>query len=211
MPAKSAPRSGPKREIHILSTRDVQRLLAACSRRSPTGLRNGALVALLFGAGLRLSEALALKVRDFDMEQRTVTVHHGKGDKRRVSAIVSDAVPYLDRWLEKRKALGITGHKPVFCTITASSDGTLMPGSKLKDAYVRASLRRIAEKAGLGKRVHAHGFRHSHAFKLHREGWSVLEIQKQLGHANLAVTSVYLGHIGAHELAERMGETSWGF
>ena len=65
-------------------------------------------------------------------------------------------------------------------------------------------LNRLAERAGIGKRVHAHGFRHSHAHLLRERGWDVEEIRKQLGHSNLLVTSDYLDHIGANRLPERM-------
>ena len=61
-------------------------------------------------------------------------------------------------------------------------------------------------RAGLDKRVHAHGFRHSHAVLLRRRGWDVEEIRKQLGHSSLLVTSAYLDHLGATDLPERMRE-----
>ena len=65
-------------------------------------------------------------------------------------------------------------------------------------------LKRLARAAGLEKRVHPHGFRHSHAFLLRERGWDVEAIRKQLGHSSLLVTSVYLDHLGATDLAKKM-------
>jgi predicted ATP-dependent Lon-type protease len=67
-----------RREIDILTQDDVRGLMAACSRRSPTGVRNRALIALLYGSGLRIAEALALKPKDLDLQRLAVTVHAGK-------------------------------------------------------------------------------------------------------------------------------------
>ena len=69
-----------------------------------------------------------------------------------------------------------------------------------------ACLRRLARKIGLGKRIFPHLFRHSHAALLRERGFDIEEIRKQLGHANLEVTSVYLDHLGAHHLGERVRE-----
>mgnify|MGYP002638464463 CR=1 FL=1 len=71
----------------------------------------------------------------------------------------------------------------------------------------------MAKKArakGFNKRIHAHGFRHAHAHQLRKQGWDMHEIQKQLGHASLSVTGIYLDHIGAHELSEKMRDADWG-
>ena len=71
-------------------------------------------------------------------------------------------------------------------------------------AYVRALMPRLARKAGIEKRVHAHGLRHTHAAELAMEGKPVNLIQAQLGHASLAVTSTYLAHIAPVQLIEAM-------
>lgn len=74
-----------------------------------------------------------------------------------------------------------------------------------------ARLSKKAKAAGLDKRIHAHGFRHSHAHLLRKQGLDMCLIQKQLGHANLAVASVYLDHVGANELAEAIGGLDLSF
>jgi integrase/recombinase XerD len=195
-----------RREIDILTQDDVRALMAACSRRSPTGVRNRALIALLYGSGLRIAEALALKPKDLDLQRLGVTVHSGKRGKRRVSAIFPDAVEVVQRWLDWRKDLGIDGQAPVFCTIKHERAGSWVtaPGHPLSREYVAACLHRLARKTGLTKRLFPHLFRHSHAALLRERGFDIEEIRKQLGHANLEVTSVYLDHLGANHLGERV-------
>ena len=79
----------------------------------------------------------------------------------------------------------------------------------MKQDYIRALLPRLARKAGIEKRVHAHGLRHTHAAELAQEGIPVNVIQQQLGHANLAVTSIYLAHIAPQQLIDTMKERKW--
>jgi site-specific recombinase XerD len=79
----------------------------------------------------------------------------------------------------------------------------------LKPTYVRGLLPRLAAKAGIEKRVHAHGLRHTHAAELMREGVALNVIQKQLGHASVAVTSAYLDHIAPREVVETMKKREW--
>ena len=111
-----------------------------------------------------------------------------------------DGFAYLSRWLERRNKLGINGRAPVFCTLN---------GKPLKQAYIRSLLPRLAQKAGIEKRVHAHGLRHTHAAELAQERIPVNVIQQQLGHANLAVTSTYLAHIAPQQLIDTMKERRW--
>ncbi len=208
-------RKKPTRAIDILTPDDVATLIGLCSRRSITGVRNRALLAVLYGAGVRIGEALALKPKDVDLDACSVRVHRGKGNKPRTCGLLPVAVEYLARWLDKRAALGVNGHQPIFCTVTHGGAGPheTNAGRPLSQAHVRGFLTRLTAKAreiGLEKRIHAHGLRHSHAHQLRLKGWDMLEIQKQLGHASLSVTSRYLDHIGAHELAEKMRDEDWG-
>ena len=203
-------------EIDILSPEEVRTLIDLCSRRSPTGIRNRALIAVLYGAGLRISEALALLPKDVDLDALAIRVHRGKGNKARTCGLMPAAAEILQRWLDKRTTLRVGSRCPIFCTVTSGLAGETetRPGTPLSPAYVRGWLARLAPKArarGLDKRIHAHGFRHSHAHLLRKKGWDMHQIQKQLGHASLSVTGIYLNHIGAHELAEKMRDTDWEF
>jgi site-specific recombinase XerD len=186
---------GRRYPAEVLTPDEVRALIKACSNRAPTGVRNRALVVVLYRGGLRISEALALAPKDVDRAAGTVTVLRGKGGKRRTIGLDPGAFAVLECWLDRRARLGINGRAPIFCTLA---------GNPMVTAYVRALMPRLARRAGVEKRVHAHGFRHTHAAELAMEGKPVNLIQAQLGHASLAVTSTYLAHIAPAQLIEAM-------
>lgn len=183
-----------------LTHSEVLDLLRACSSKAPTGQRNAALVVLLWRAGLRCSEALDLHPKDIDAQAHTVRILHGKGNRSRTVGLDATAFAVIARWMDSRKMLGINGRAPLLCTLKAG---------KLNSSYVRALLPRLARKAGIEKRVHAHGLRHSHAADLVREGVPVNLIQRQLGHASLAVTSAYLDHIAPEHVVAVIRDREW--
>ncbi len=164
------------------------------------GIRNRALITVLYRGGLRLSEALALKPKDVDADAGTVTVLHGKGDRRRTVGLDPGAVAIVMRWVDKRQQLRIDRRAPLFCTLQ---------GQELKPSYVRTLLPRLATKALIDKRVHPHGLRHTHAYELMMEGVPVPIIQQQLGHASLATTDRYLRHIATRDVVMAMQAREW--
>jgi integrase/recombinase XerD len=121
-----------------------------------------ALSAVLFRSGLRISEALALYPKDLDLAGGSLRILHGKGDKARTAPLPSDAAEAVDRWLDCRKRLRLTGRHPLFCTLK---------GEPLWDSYVRTLCKRLAAKAGIEKRVHPHGLRH---------GWALVQVQSDM-------------------------------
>jgi len=194
------------REIDLLDPDEVRRLMAACSRRAPTGIRNRALIALLYGSGLRIGEAIALRPKDVDLDRLAVTVQSGKGDKRRVAALLPDAVDAIQRWADRRRQSGAPARAPFFCTLSRGATGPhpTTPGGPLSREYVARVLKRLARRAAIDKRIHPHGLRHSHADLLRRRRFDMHEIRTQLGHASLEITGRYLDHLGSHDLPERM-------
>jgi site-specific recombinase XerD len=168
-----------------LTSAEVGALLAACSLRSATGIRNRALIMLLYRSGLRISEALALRPASIDLAHHSARVLHGKGGKATVRGFHPSADDALARWLDRRAALGLR-NGPLFCTLK---------GTQLSDGYVRDMLKRLAARAGIDKRVHPHGLRHTYADELEKAGLPVSTISKLLGHSSVAVTSRYLGHL----------------
>lgn len=176
---------GQRFPSEVLTAEEARALVHTPSGRAPTGLRNRAIIAAMYGAGLRLSEVLALRPTDVNLDEGSIRVLHGKGDKARTVGIDDGALVHIARWIDTRKARGIKG-RLLMCTLD---------GGPLQPRYVRAMLARAAAKAGIDKRVHPHGMRHTHAAELESTGFTVSEIQQQLGHSNLNTTAVYLSHI----------------
>jgi len=181
----------------VLTRDEVNRLLAACSRRGNAGLRTRALITLLYRSGLRVAEALALRPKDIDLENGTVTVLHGKGDRRRTVGVDAQALAVVQLWLDRRRQLGIGVGSPVFCTISQPN-----PGQEMHSSVVRECFKDLAVKAGIDKRVHPHGLRHTHASELAREGVPLHVIRKQLGHQDLATTARYIDHLTPWEVID---------
>jgi site-specific recombinase XerD len=194
------------REIDILTPEEVVRLMRACSQRAPTGVRNQALIALLFGCGARISEALSLRPKDVELATLSVVIQNGKGAKRRVTALLPETVDAIARWIDRRATLGVTARDYLFCTIGRGAAGPhpTAPGGRLSREYVARVLKRLARRAGVERRVHPHGLRHAWADLLRRRGFDVEELRVLLGHSSLLTTSTYLAHIGAHELPAKM-------
>lgn len=185
---------GRKLPPELLTPEEVRALLQACSPNAPTGLRNRALLVTLYRAGLRLDEALALRPGDVDRDGGLLRVVDRGGDGTvRVAGIDPGALEIVSQWLEARAALKIPLSSPLFCTLS---------GGWLQPSYVRQLLPRLAEKAGIAKRVHAQGLRYTHAAELAAEGLPADLIQAQLGHESLASTDRYLRRMSP---AERIG------
>ncbi len=197
-------RGKPRRHKHlppeVLTDEEVSKLMRACSHRAPTGIRNRALIALLYRSGLRINEALSLFPKDLELEKGTVRVLNGKGGRSRTIGIDHGAASVVQRWLDMRPTLGINGRQPVFCTLT---------GETMSASYVRVMLKRVAFKAGVEKRVHAHGFRHTHAAQLRAEGVDIAIISRQLGHTNITTTARYLDHIAPTAVIDTMRNRYW--
>jgi site-specific recombinase XerD len=176
-----------------LDDAEVRKLIAAVRGSGPLAVRNRALVAVLYGSGLRVAEALDLHPRDVVAGGRELNVRHGKGDKQRFVALHPEAAPLLGAWLATREALGLNGRQPVFCSV---ADGdTRKRGQAIDASYVRRLLPQLAKRAGIEKRVHAHGLRHTHATALVRSGAKLDVISGQLGHGSTATTDIYLARI----------------
>ena len=106
------PNYGLKLPAEVLTASEVRALMAACPRRGPPGVRNRALIVVLWRGGLRSAEALDLELRDIDQAAGTVTVRHGKGNRRRVVGLDPEAFAVLQgmaRELNAARARGDTG------------------------------------------------------------------------------------------------------
>ena len=192
---------GRKLPPELLTPADVRALLGACSASAPTGVRNRALVVVLYRVGLRLDEALTLLPGDVDAAVGVIHVgRRSPAAHAREAGIDAAALAIVGRWLEVRAALGLGADAPLFCTLS---------GGRLHPAYVRQLLPRLAEKAGIDKRVHAQGLRYTHAAELAAEGMPAELIQAQLGHESLASTDRYLRRMSRAERLEAVQRREW--
>jgi len=173
--------------------------MKACSKR-PTGGRNRGLLAVLYRAGLRINEAMSLYPKDLDAQNGAIRVLNGKGGKSRVVGMDAEAFAIVERWLELRSKRGLGPGAPAFC---------MLDGRPLNPSYIRVLVPRLARKAGIAKRVHAHGLRHTHAAQLREEGIDIGLISKQLGHCSIATTARYLDHIAPYAVIDAMRGRAW--
>jgi integrase/recombinase XerD len=176
----------PKRRRALpktLSPGEVERLIEAAAGTTPRQLRDQALVELLYGAGLRVSEAVGLDRAGVDVDGRLIRTI-GKGSKERVVPIGRPAVEALTRYLSRGRPFLDKRHRPELF-LNAQ-------GGALTRAGAFLILRRLAEKAGLEpERVHPHLLRHSFATHLLEGGADLRSVQEMLGHADLATTELY--------------------
>lgn len=180
-----ATNAGRKYPAEVLTPEEVQALIDGCSVKAPTGIRNRAMIMLMYRSGLRVSEIMALRPSDINTAKHSIRVLHGKGDKATTRGFDPSATDALVRWMDTRKALGIT-RGPLFCTLE---------GKAVHPQYARNLLTRLGGKAGIEKRVHPHGLRHTYADELRAAKMDVGAISKLLGHSSISVTSRYLDHL----------------
>jgi site-specific recombinase XerD len=174
----------------------VEEIVAVMRHAGPGihGDRLRGLIVVLWRSGLRIAEALDLAESDLDERRGALLVRHGKGGKRREVGMDDWGWEQLRPWATARTELPV-GH--LFCIIDGSTCGRpWAPGA------VRTQLRRVAVQAGVRRRFAPHQLRHAHAVEMAREGVPLNVIQRQLGHTDLGVTSVYLRGIDNAEIID---------
>lgn len=179
-----------------LTTGEARALIGVCGPRCPTGLRNRALIVTLWRGGLRISEAIALHPRDLD--NGVLRIRKGKGGKYRTVALDPEAWAVLQAWLERKARMGIGG--PVFSTLH---------GKALLPSYVRNLFKRLGKRAGIAKRCHAHGLRHTFAAGLADEKVDIRIIQRALGHSSLGTTARYVDHLNPTAVIDALKSRTW--
>jgi integrase/recombinase XerD len=186
--------AGPRLESSLprtLSVEEVESLLAK-PKATPAGLRDRALLETLYGAGLRASEALSLRLQDVDLEVgfvRTV----GKGDKERIVPLGRMAIQAIRAYNERgRPLLGRPG------TLKAPELFVNSHGRRLSRQGLHGIIKRYAREAGLPDDVSAHTLRHSFATHLLEGGADLRAVQEMLGHADLSTTQIYTHVTTAH-------------
>ncbi len=152
------------------------------------------LIAILWRAGLRISDALALTESELDPETGSVLLRAGKGGKGRMVGMDDWAWEHAARRSEHRIQLPVG---PFFCILAGPTRGRGWSATA-----ARGELQRLAAQAGVRRRFAPHQARHAHAIEMAHEGIPLPIIQRQLGHAHLGITSICLQGIDTREIVE---------
>ncbi|MBM4244661.1 MAG: site-specific tyrosine recombinase XerD [Deltaproteobacteria bacterium] len=179
----------PRRLPTTLGEGDVPPLLDAAAS-TPTPLRDVALLEVLYGAGLRVSEAISLRIDAVFLGERALRVL-GKGDKERVVPLGRPACVALERYVEHERPRLVASRR---CQEVFVSPR----GGKLSRQAVYALVRRLAARAGFDVSLSPHGLRHAFATHLVEHGADLRVVQTLLGHANISTTEVYTHLSRAH-------------
>jgi integrase/recombinase XerD len=179
------PSSGQRLPKAVLTQGEMQRLLAQPNISLKQGIRDRALLELLYSTGLRKSEVLALTVYDLDLESGLLAVRSGKGGKSRVVPLSKEAVRWLRAYLEKIRP-GTNRLAPHERSLFLTYQG---------NGFLRHTLsiliRRYVRTAKIKKKVTCHTFRHTCATHLLEAGADIMAIKELLGHRHLSTTQIY--------------------
>lgn len=178
--------SGPKlvrRLPHTLSPEEVDRLLTAPDERTPQGLRDRAMLELMYSSGLRVSELCGLTLQSVDTDNGYVRVY-GKGAKERIVPVGSKAQEAVVRYLE-------VGRPKLVKPKTGSDLFLSQWGRALSRKTFWVLIKQYARQAGIQKEVKPHLLRHSFATHLLTNGADLRAIQEMLGHADISTTQIY--------------------
>jgi integrase/recombinase XerD len=194
---------GKRADADILVGDEIERLLNA-GNKSETAVRDRALIVVAYRTGLRCSELLALMMKDLDIGNGTIRVHHGKGDKERVVALDASGWKEIAAWITLRETW-FQDKPPTLAPLFCTREGTTIDSRQ-----VRAMFSRRAKRAGLSKHVHAHGLRRTMASEMASEGIPLMDISGALGHSNVSTTNTYLKKVNPTSVLDAMRGRAWG-
>jgi len=164
----------------VLTVDEIDRIIAAVDTRTTKGLRDSAMLEVLYSCGLRVSELTSLRLGDLFFGEGYIRVV-GKGDKQRLVPVSGTARARIQLYLDKRSH--------------ARSDEEILflnnRGGRLTRVMVFTIIRQAAERAGIDKRISPHTFRHSFATHLLEGGASIRQVQEMLGHESIITTEIY--------------------
>ena len=186
----------PKKEQRlpeVLSLEEIERMIAQIDMSKAEGHRNRAIIEILYGSGLRVSELVNLRLSDIYIVEGYIRVC-GKGNKQRLVPISQEAMTWFAYWLEDRHALDI---KPEATDIVFLN----RYGRQLTRAMIFTIVKRLAAQADIHKTISPHTLRHSFATHLLQNGADLRIIQQLLGHETIGTTEIYT-HVEVQDLRE---------
>ncbi len=177
----------PDRQVKFLNGEQVDRLLNAPTMSDIQGIRDKAILEVLFSTGLRVSELTGLNIEKIDFERREFGIT-GKGGRARVVFLSSRACEYLKRYIAERK----DHFKPLFIRHKGHVDPTMEDNKmRLTPRSVERLVKKYVRKIKLPVEITPHGIRHSFASDLLNAGADLRSIQEMLGHKNISTTQIY--------------------
>jgi site-specific recombinase XerD len=176
-----------RKQVTWLGEDELKRLFAQPTLSTPVGLRDRAILELLFSSGLRVSELVGLDRDHINLKRREFSVR-GKGEKDRPIFISAEAAKWLDHYLQKRSDTA----KPLFIRYSGTKHVDLTGNfHRLTPRSVQRLVARYALLAGITKHVGPHTLRHSFATDLLMNGADLRSVQAMLGHSHISTTQIY--------------------
>ena len=169
----------------VLSLPEIDAIEAAIDLSKPEGVRDLAIVEVLFSCGLRISELCSLKLSVLYLEEGYIRVH-GKGRKERLVPIGDSAIDRLRQWFVVRQGCKVKPGEEDFVFVS------LRRGKRLSRISLFVYIKEYAAKAGIRKNISPHTFRHSFATQLLEGGANLRAIQAMLGHEDIGTTEIYM-------------------
>jgi len=176
-----SPFKSHKKIPEVLNAEDIKNMLAGPDLAKKHGLRDKAILELLYSAGIRVSELVNLELTDINIEEKVIRCF-GKGSKERIVPVGDYVTEAIKEYLTVRKDFGKGFESSLFVT---------QRGSKFTRQGIWKILKQYAKKAGISKNVYPHIFRHSFATHLLSGGADLRSVQEMLGHANIITTQIY--------------------
>jgi len=188
------PRLGQPLPRNILSASEVEHILQLCEVADPIGLRDRAIIEVLYSTGIRRGEIVALKLYDLSLERGVILVRQGKGKKDRYVPIGERAIAWLEKYV--REARPQLAMEPDDMTVFLTAQGE--PFSR---DHMTSNMKARIDAAKLGKTGACHLFRHTMATLMHENGADIRFIQEILGHVKLETTQIYT-HVSIRTLQQ---------
>ena len=185
--------TGPKKDGVLpgaLSREEMTRLIEYNYPQNLKGLRDRAIIEMLYSSGVRVGELISLKIKDMDFKGKTVNVL-GKGKKERLLPVTSQAIDSIENYLMKRPT-GKDKDSIIFCNLK---------GEQLTERGVQYIIDTLAKNCGIYRKVTPHMLRHSFATHFLENGMNLRYLQALLGHSNLSTTEIYT-HLSIEELTK---------